>query len=140
MAIDRSRCVGDGRPLGEAGFSLLEVTFAVTIMVVGVLSVQAMGIQASRTVALAKLESEFAQTATRQLESVSDSVRRNAVACGTRNRGSAATGDSVRVQITGAANRRTITVTVLPSLVPGRVRPDTVQLIRDIYVPGAANC
>jgi hypothetical protein len=113
---------------------------AMVILMVGMLSIQAVGIQASRTVARARMQSEYAQSATRHIESIADSVKRSLIPCGTRTHPNGASGDTARLVITGGANRRTLSVSILPATTPKLVRPDTFRVTRDLYVPGAPAC
>jgi prepilin-type N-terminal cleavage/methylation domain-containing protein len=126
--------------LNQQGFTLLEVMIAMVILIVGLVSIQAVGIHASRTMTRAKMQSEYAQSATRQIESVADSVKRSLIACGTRTSPNGITGDTVRLTVSGAANRRTLIVSILPATTPRLVRPDTFLVTRDLYVPGAPTC
>jgi prepilin-type N-terminal cleavage/methylation domain-containing protein len=122
------------------GFTLVELMIAMVILVVGLTSLQVAGVQASRMALRARMQSEYAQSATRHVESVADSVKRSLIACGTRTRANGTRGDSARLVVGGAPGRRTITVSILPATTPGLVRPDTFHVIRDLYVPGAPAC
>jgi prepilin-type N-terminal cleavage/methylation domain-containing protein len=126
--------------LNRQGFTLSEVMISMVILMVGMLSIQAVGISASRTMSRARMQGEYAQSATRHIESVADSVKRSLIACGTRTNPNGTTGDTVRLVIAGAANRRTVSVTILPAPTPKLVRPDTFLIARDLYVPGAPAC
>jgi hypothetical protein len=123
-----------------SGAALLEVVVAMLILAIGLLGLEAMGITASRMMAHANLQSEYAQSATRHIEALADSVRRGAIGCGTRSMPQGGVGDTVRVVVTGAVNQRTLGVTIIPSATAGVGRPEAFQLTRDLYVPNAAAC
>jgi type II secretory pathway component PulJ len=127
-------------PPGRGGFAVLEVMIAMVLMAIAMLAIQGMGVHALRNLTRAQMQSEYAQSATRHLESVADSVRRSLIACGTRTRPNGARGDSARVVIRGTQDRREIVVSILPAAGPNLLRPDSFHLIRDLYVPGAAAC
>jgi len=121
------------------GAALLEVVVAMLILAVGLLGLEAMAITASRMMARANLQTEHAQSATRHIEALADSVMRAQIGCGTRSLVQGR-GDTVRVAVTGAVNQRTLSVTVVPYAAGGPIQPDTFRLTRDLYVPNAAAC
>lgn len=63
-----------------AGFTLIEVLVAMVVLGIGLLSVQALGVSAARSVMLAEKNSEFATVASTRLEAVLDTLGRDPVA------------------------------------------------------------
>lgn len=61
----------------EAGFTLIEVLVAMLILAVGLLGLEALGIGAARSIAMAEEKSEFTMVATRLMEDRILEVRRN---------------------------------------------------------------
>jgi prepilin-type N-terminal cleavage/methylation domain-containing protein len=58
----------------RAGFTLIEVLVAMVLLGIGLMSVQAMGVAAARSVALAERNTEYAFAASQRVESILDEV------------------------------------------------------------------
>jgi prepilin-type N-terminal cleavage/methylation domain-containing protein len=63
-------------PLGEEGFTLIEVLAAMVILAVGLLALEALGIGAARTLALAESGNELVAAGTTAMENAQQRVRR----------------------------------------------------------------
>ena len=63
--------------MGTEGFSLIEVVAAMAILAIGLLGLEAMGIRAARSVALADRQSGYAAIEADSLESAMHQLRRN---------------------------------------------------------------
>lgn len=125
---------------GDAGFTLIEVLAAMIILSIGLLGLQALGISAARSNAFAQRQSEYAQHATRYVEAAVDSVSRGLITCGTATWDAEKPGDQVQRVIQGDINRRIVTVTMIPSSAPGRVRPPNYEIATHVFIPNAAAC
>lgn len=101
----------------EQGFTLIEVLFAMLILAVGLLGLEALGIGATRAVNVAGRQSTFSAMASDTLERTLGRIRRGeAVADGTTRYVAGSTQDSVRVAVGGSGTRlRDVTVTVVPN-------------------------
>ncbi len=66
-------------PRGRDGFTMIEVMIAMVILAVGLLGLEALGIRAARSVAMANQNSRAAETATQYLESAMDSLSRGLI-------------------------------------------------------------
>ena len=64
------------RPLGEEGFTLIEVLAAMVILAVGLLALEALGIGAARTLALAETGNDLVAAGTTAMENAQQRVRR----------------------------------------------------------------
>ena len=64
------------RPLGEEGFTLVEVLAAMVILAVGLLALEALGIGAARSLALAETGNEVVAVGTTAMENAQQRVRR----------------------------------------------------------------
>lgn len=65
--------------LAGGGFTLVEVLVAMVILVVGLMGLQALGIGAARSIALAERQSRYATIAGDSLESAMDQLRRRVI-------------------------------------------------------------
>jgi type IV pilus modification protein PilV len=108
---------------GTAGFTLIEVLIAMVILAVGLLALESMGIGASRMVARAQVQSEYAAIAADTLERTLNRIRGGAGAAVTQtwtvSRGATASlvTTSAVVNTGGAAplpSLWTVTVTITP--------------------------
>ncbi len=100
---------------GEQGFTLVEVLFAMLILAVGLLGLEALGIGAARAVNVAGRQSTYSVVASDTLERTLGQIRRGtAVADGT-TRFVTAQSDSVRVLVGTNGRLRTVAVTVVPN-------------------------
>ena len=64
------------RPLGEEGFTLIEVLAAMVILAVGLLALEALGIGAARSLALAETGNDLVAAGTTAMEKGQQRVRR----------------------------------------------------------------
>ena len=110
-------------PAREAGFTLIEVLIALVILAIGLLALESMGIGASRMVARAQAQSEYAAIAADTLERTLNRIRGGSGAAvnetWTVARGATASlvTTSAVVATGGAAplpNLWTVTVTITP--------------------------
>lgn len=69
----------EARRAAEGGFTLVEVLVAMLLLAVGLLGLEALGIQAARSIALAERQSAFAVVASDSLESAMHQLRQQAV-------------------------------------------------------------
>lgn len=67
---------GRSRPLGEEGFTLIEVLAAMVILAIGLLALEALGIGAARSLALAETGNELVASGTTAMEKAQQRVRR----------------------------------------------------------------
>lgn len=70
----------------EQGFTLIEVLIAMLILAVGLLGLEALGIGAARSIAMAEEKSEFTMVATRHMEDRILDVRLNPMTVSTAER------------------------------------------------------
>lgn len=119
------------------GFTLIEVLVAMVLLAVGLLGLEALAIGASRSIALAEKQSEYANVASRYLEVALDSIRTaptqvtTAVLTGT----DLPEGDTIRRTVTpSGTGLYTVRLEILPAR-SGALRPDTFTLEASAYVP-----
>ena len=78
--ITRNVFSGPKAPLGEEGFTLIEVLAAMVILAVGLLALEALGIGAARSLALAETGNELVAAGTTAMENAQQKVRRELAA------------------------------------------------------------
>ena len=107
------------RRLGEDGFTLIEVLVAMVILAVGLLSLEALGIGAARSLAVAETKNEIVSSATTYMEETQQQIRRQLAASNP-----VTTGQSCRTDAgSGFYVCRTIqTRSTLGTLAPGNAR------------------
>lgn len=74
--ITRSAVAGRKGTLGEEGFTLIEVLAAMVILAIGLLALEALGIGAARSLALAETGNELVAAGTTAMENTQQRVRR----------------------------------------------------------------
>jgi prepilin-type N-terminal cleavage/methylation domain-containing protein len=120
---------------GEDGFTLIEVLFAMIILSIGLLGLEALGIGAARSVARANAQSEFALVATQDLE-ISLQAIRNGTVPAQRCAVLAPRGDTLeRVVNLSVATRPRVTVSVKPAT-NRSPRPAIFTVEGFAFVPG----
>jgi prepilin-type N-terminal cleavage/methylation domain-containing protein len=135
-----------GRPAagGEGasqGFTLIEVLVAMVILAIGLLGLEALGIGAARSIALAERQSGYVTLASDSLESALDQLRRGVVPanfCQVDLR----FGDrmSRQVQLPGpppADQLATVTITVLPNPESINAPREPFQISSSLYLATA---
>jgi prepilin-type N-terminal cleavage/methylation domain-containing protein len=136
------RCRTAGRAdHGDAGFSLIEVLFALVILAVGVLALESMGIGAARSVRRARMQTAYAVLAADELEQALARIERAPAQPLEPREYTAADGSRVRREagftpVAGTEPPRggtlglwTVTVSVRPPAIPGVLAPsDSVRV------------
>ena len=127
----------------QAGFTLIEVLVALVILAVGLLGLEALGIHAARSVALAQRQSDYALHATQVMEAAVDTIERSGAGqpgCGSRDF-TDRPGRVARRTIEGQAQRRTVTVVISPTSASSTLLPTTpFRLVTHVFVPNAGAC
>ncbi|HEX7240055.1 MAG TPA: prepilin-type N-terminal cleavage/methylation domain-containing protein [Longimicrobiaceae bacterium] len=127
---------------GDGGFTLIEVLFAMVILAVGLLAMEALGISATRLVHRSERQSAFAVAASDTLERIMGRIRAAPNVTTVRDTSfsyltgdNAASRDTVRVRVTGFnTSIRTVSVTVVPS--PGASgfrRSDSLRVTGNVF-------
>ncbi|CAN5254509.1 hypothetical protein BH20GEM2_BH20GEM2_15540 [soil metagenome] len=102
-------------PRSVEGFTLIEVLFAMIILSIGLLGLEALGIGAARSVARANVQSEFAMEASGDLETALQAIRSGTVPqqrCAVL----APRGDTLQRTVDlSVANRPRVTVSIRPA-------------------------
>ena len=119
---------------GNGGFTMIEVLFAFVILAVGLLSLEALGIGASRLVARADRQTVYTTRATARLEQALSAVRQSQPV---DTRSDTLPGALLTVRGPFAANGlRTVIVTVMPSATNGVLAPrDSLVFSGSVFVP-----
>lgn len=124
----------------DAGFTLIEVLVAMVILGIGLMAVEALGIMAARSVALAQKNSEYTVSASHHLESALDSVMSGTLtACGAEwADGASVPGATVTRTGTKVGSLGTLTVTVKPTG-PSLAAPPVYELSQQVFLaPGTS--
>ncbi|HEX2091969.1 MAG TPA: prepilin-type N-terminal cleavage/methylation domain-containing protein [Longimicrobiaceae bacterium] len=118
----------------QAGFTLIEVLFAMLILAVGLLGMEALGIGAARAVNPAQRQGAFVTTATDTLERTLNRIRRGEVVNDGTFPYTAGNTDTVRLVISTNGRVRTVAVTVVPNPA-SRVlsRSDSLRMVGYVF-------
>jgi prepilin-type N-terminal cleavage/methylation domain-containing protein len=123
------------RGIGEEGFTLVEVLAAMIILAVGLLGLEALGIGAARSIALADRQSEYATVTSDSLESALRQLRSGTVPlqfCTTLRRG-----DQLSREITfpSGGNVITVTVTAIPDPASFYAPKSPFEVSSSVFLP-----
>lgn len=121
----------------ESGFTLVEVLVAMLILAVGLLGLEALGITAARSIALAERQSGFAVIAADSLESAMHQLRQQAIPsqfCQTN----LDYGDRLSRSVdTSNPQIARVTIRVLPGSSTMTAPADTFEIASSLYLPVA---
>jgi prepilin-type N-terminal cleavage/methylation domain-containing protein len=127
---------------GEEGFTLIEVLVAMMILAVGLLGLEALGIGAARTLALAERGSELVAVGTAAMEKGQQTVHRQLsvppAAVGTGESCQSAPAYRVCTDVQTRASLGTLparNARVRVTVIPSRVGPDTFSITSYVYDP-----
>jgi prepilin-type N-terminal cleavage/methylation domain-containing protein len=129
--VRTERAVGTG---GEAGFTLVEVMFAMVIIMVGLLGLESLGTMASRSITRADRQSIHATMASDSLESALHQLRQGTVP--SQFCTIVRFGDSLsrRVDLTNPQLAQ-VTVSIVPN--PNAPNVNALQITSSLYLPVA---
>lgn len=127
---------------GDSGFTLIEVLVAMVILAVGLLTLQALGVGAARSIALAQKQSEYAVLASSHLEDATELVRsggRDAcLSVGHAPQAVGPSGDLLGREAVLSSGETLCTVTVTLSPNPdagGALRPGPLTVRSHVFLP-----
>lgn len=125
----------DGAARGTAGFTLVEVLVAMVILALGLLGLEALGIGAARSIALAERQSGFAVIASDSLESAMHQLRQQQVPsqfC----QDNLTFGDRLS-RVVSLANPQlpTVTMRVMPSTTDLTAQSEAFEISSSLYLP-----
>lgn len=121
----------------RSGFTLIEVLVAMIILSIGLLGLEALGIGAARSVALAERQSEYAIEAGEVLERTVQELRGTGASpsCTSQTRPGYTIDCTVTaVSNSGVTNARQVTVTVTATATAGS-RPQPLTLSSYVFLP-----
>jgi prepilin-type N-terminal cleavage/methylation domain-containing protein len=120
----------------EDGFTLIEVLAALVILAVGLLSVEALGIGASRSVTFADRQSEYAVASSAALESALQALRSDSMPDQWCHSGALAGGATLSRAI-DVSDPKLVRVTVRATPDPEGTgpRPDAFEISSSAYLP-----
>lgn len=125
----------DEIPPGTAGFTLIEVLVAMVILALGLLGLEALGIGAARSIALAERQSGFAVIAADSLESAMHQLRQQQVPsqfC----QDDLTFGDRLSREVSlGNPQLPTVTIRVLPSTTDLTAQSQAFEISSSLYLP-----
>lgn len=119
---------------GSEGFTLIEILVAMVILAVGLLGLEALGIGAARSIALADRQSAYATIASDSLESALHQLRRGSIPsqfC----RSDLRFGDSLSRSVVVNSQLAEVTIRVIPNPESSNAPSDEFQLTSSIYLP-----
>lgn len=112
---------------------MLEVLFALVLLGIGIMGLQALGIASARTLGQAEIRSEYAMAATQELEKGLFSARQGNCVTPSPNTVTLQNGDVVTTDLAGVNAGGTCTVTVTVTSASGAL--GTYTLTANVYLP-----